>query len=129
MVRQLTNTVIPVFLATLILSAATGTSTASAASAEENFGWYCVQCHGAKGAGDGVNSTVKELPVGPMNLSKAKEIKKFTDEDIFKTITHGGPVNRLESLMPPWGNKLTPEEIKALVRFVRSLCKEADCPK
>ena len=99
-----------------------------AASAEANFKWYCVQCHGPKGKGDGINS-VEELPVGPMNLSKAKNMKKFANEDIVKTITHGGPANSLESLMPPWGNTLTKAEIKALMKFVRTLCKEADCPK
>lgn len=126
MVVKVESAVVPVLLAVMALATPT---TSLAATAEENFQWYCVQCHGPKGAGDGVNSTVKELPVGPMNLSKAKEIKKFSDEDIIKTVTHGGPANRLESLMPPWGNRLTQDEIKALMRFVRTLCKEADCPK
>ena len=102
---------------------------ATAASSAENFQWYCAQCHGDKGAGDGVNSTVKELPVGPMNLSIAKQIKKFSNADIIKTLTHGGPVNRLEPLMPPWGNRLTRNEIKDLMYYVRTLCKGADCPK
>ena len=100
-----------------------------AATARDNFNWYCAQCHGSKGAGDGVNSTVKELPVGPMNLSVSKEVKKFSDADIIKTVTHGGPVNRLDSLMPPWGNRLTGKEIKELMRYVRGLCKGPECPK
>ena len=99
-----------------------------AASAKENFKWYCVQCHGPEGKGDGINS-VDELPVGPMNLTKAKNMKKFGNEDIIKTITQGGPANSLESLMPTWGNTLTKAEIKALMKFVRGLCKTPDCPK
>lgn len=99
-----------------------------AASAKGNFEWYCVQCHGSKGAGDGINS-VDELPVGPMDLSNPKEMKKFTKEKIVKTLTHGGPVNTLDALMPPWGNRLTKSEIKALMEYVRSLCKGATCPK
>lgn len=99
-----------------------------AASAEENFNWYCAQCHGSDGAGDGVN-VVDELPVGPMNLTKAKEMKKFGSEQITNTLTHGGPINNLDSLMPPWGDKLTKDEIADLVLYVRSLCKEADCPQ
>lgn len=99
-----------------------------AATAKENFDWYCMQCHGPKGAGDGINS-VDDLPVGPMNLSAAKEMTKFTGPMIVKTLTHGGPVNTLDSLMPPWGNRLTAAEIEELMRFVRSLCKQADCPK
>lgn len=99
-----------------------------AASAKENFEWYCVQCHGSDGTGKGINS-VKELPVGPMDLSNPKEMKKFTGEQIIKTLTHGGPVNTLDSLMPPWGNRLAKDEIKALMQYVRSLCKGSDCPK
>lgn len=99
-----------------------------AASAKENFEWYCAQCHGSNGAGDGVN-VVDELPVGPMNLTKAKEMKKFNGEKITNTLTHGGPINNLDSLMPPWGDRLSKKEISELVRYVLSLCKEAECPK
>lgn len=101
---------------------------ALAASAKDNFEWYCAQCHGPKGAGDGINA-VKELPVGPMNLTKGKLMKKFTSDQITNTLTHGGPINTLDSLMPPWGDRLTKDEIKDLVLYVRSLCKDAECPK
>lgn len=102
---------------------------ASAATAKENFEWYCLQCHGPEGAGDGINSEVEELPVGPMALSKGKEMKKFSNDQIIKTLTHGGPANTLESLMPPWGNTFTADEIEELMLHVRSLCKDAECPK
>lgn len=101
----------------------------SAATGQENFEWYCLQCHGPEGAGDGINSEVDELPVGPMALSKGKEMNKFSNDQIIKTITHGGPANTLESLMPPWGNTFTAKEIEELMQYVRSLCKDADCPK
>lgn len=101
----------------------------SAATGQENFEWYCLQCHGPEGAGDGINSEVDELPVGPMALSKGKEMNKFSNDQIIKTITHGGPANTLESLMPPWGNTFTAKEIEELMLYVRSLCKDADCPK
>lgn len=100
----------------------------SAATAEDNFEWYCVQCHGPEGGGDGINSEVDELPVGPMALNKSEEMKKFSDDDIIKTLTHGGPANTLEPLMPPWGNTFTAAEIEDLMRHVRSLCADADCP-
>lgn len=103
-------------------------SVSGASSAKQNFEWYCAQCHGLGGGGDGINS-VPELPVGPMNLTNPEEIKKFSDEQIIKTVTHGGPTNTLDSLMPPWGNTLTAAEIKALMRYVRTLCRGADCPK
>ena len=118
-----------VFLAGLLVTMmVVTTQTGLASTAQQNFEWYCAQCHNLDGGGDGINS-VDELPVGPMALNKAKEMIKFTDEQIIQTITQGGPVNNLESLMPTWGNTLTAQEIKELVRYVRSLCKEAECPK
>ena len=101
----------------------------SAATAKENFDWYCLQCHGAEGGGDGINSEVEELPVGPMALNKGKEMKKFSNDQIIKTLTHGGPANTLESLMPPWGNTFTAREIEELMQHVRSLCKDEECPR
>ncbi len=99
-----------------------------AATPKENFDWYCAQCHGVDGTGNGINS-VDELPVGPMNLTAAKEMSKFTGPMIIKTLTHGGPVNTLDSLMPPWGNRLSTDEIEGLMNYVRALCKEDGCPK
>ena len=99
-----------------------------AGTAEENFQWYCVQCHGSEGKGDGINS-VDELPVGPMNLTNPEEMKKFSSDQIIQTVTHGGPTNTLDSLMPPWGNRLTSDEIRDLMRYVRSLCRADGCPK
>lgn len=97
--------------------------------AKAYFDWYCAQCHGSDGQGHGVNATVPELPVGPMDLTSGKEMARFPAEKIIKTLTHGGPVNSLDSLMPPWGNRLSAAELEALTRYVVSLCNKPDCPK
>lgn len=101
--------------------------TFAAPTAKENYDWYCAQCHGLEGKGNGVNS-VKELPVGPMDFSVSKEIKKYSNEQIIQTLSHGGPVNTLDSLMPPWGNRLSKDEIEELMKYVRTLCQGDDCP-
>lgn len=117
-----------VFTAVLvIIMLSTSTASFADATAQQNYDWYCAQCHGPEGKGDGINS-VNELPVGPMNFSVSKEIIKYSNEQIIKTLTHGGPVNTLDSLMPPWGNRLSQDEIKALMLHVRSLCKGEGCP-
>ena len=124
MIKKITTMAFPALLALIVLLPTGG----RASTAEQNFKWYCVQCHDEDGGGDGINN-VPELPVGPMALNKAKEMEKFTDAQIIKTITHGGPANNLESLMPTWGNTLSEKEIKELMKYVRSLCTEGVCPK
>lgn len=97
--------------------------------AKAYFEWYCVQCHGSDGRGHGVNASVPELPVGPMDLTNPKEMSRFDKAKVVKTLTRGGPVNALDSLMPPWGNRFNEQEIESLMRYVRSLCTKPDCPK
>lgn len=111
------------------LSVAVPAQSSALEPAKAYFDWYCAQCHGNDGQGKGVNSSVPELPVGPMDLTSGKEMSRFDGPKIVKTLTHGGPVNALDSLMPPWGNRFTPEEIESLMRYVRSLCSKPDCPK
>lgn len=114
------------FMAVLILTSIEP-STGLAASAGENFQRYCAQCHGPKGRGDGVNAG-KDLAAAPKDLTNVEELSKLTDDRIANIISKGGARNDLSSLMPPWGNTLTGEEIRDLVRFIRDLCKCAFKP-
>ena len=66
---------------------------------------------------------------GDVKAPADSSVIKFTDEQIIRTLTQGGPANTLESLMPPWGNTFTADEIEDLMNYVRALCKEADCPQ
>ena len=84
-------------------------------TAEQNFLWYCIQCHGPKGDGKGVNNTAK-LPVTPRNLTDGRDMAQFADEDMVRTITRGGGASDLSPIMPPWGNTLSAEEIRDLVK-------------
>ena len=111
----------PVLLACLLLGLG-GPRGVWAGTPEENFRWFCAQCHGPEGRGDGVNHT-PDLPVKPRNLTDPKDIGQFSDEEIVATITRGGAVNDLSAIMPPWGDRLSEAEIKGLVRFIRGLCK------
>ncbi|MDH4228224.1 MAG: c-type cytochrome [Nitrospirota bacterium] len=90
---------------------------------ETNFQFLCAQCHGAKGNATGPNAS-KQLEVLPADLTDPVYMAKFTDDQIFRTLTFGGPVNNLSSLMPPWGNRLSDDERHELVRYIRAvLCK------
>lgn len=98
-----------------------GTGISHAASAEENYKWYCSQCHGFTGKGDGVNVT-KDMAVTPRNHTDSVVMSELSDQDIENAITDGGPANSKSPLMPPWGKTMTSDEIKDMVKHLRKLC-------
>ena len=69
----------------------------------------CQQCHMADG-----NS-----PLEPLNFADGKWIHGDKVEDIAKIISEGAP----GTAMLPFQSQLTPEEIHALARYVRSFGK------
>lgn len=93
-----------------------------AATAEENYKFYCVQCHGISGGGDGINVT-EEMPVTPRNHASAEDMSKLTDAEIINAIADGGAANSKSALMPPFGKTLTRDEIKDMVYYLRKMCK------
>ena len=73
-------------LATLLaVSALVAGAPAAADDAEQVFQFYCAQCHGLQGKGDGPNVS-KEFPVDPRNFTEAKEMEKLSDADIRNVI-------------------------------------------
>lgn len=88
----------------------------------DTFQFLCAQCHGVHGDGTGPNAT-PQFEAPPADLTDPVYMAKFTDAQIVRTITLGGPANDLSTLMPPWGNRLSREEVKALVRYIRTLCR------
>lgn len=108
-------------IVTLVMVFASGTGVSSAASAKENYDFYCVQCHGPEGKGDGVNVT-KDMSVTPRNHADAKEMAKLTDKDIFNAIKDGGVANSKSPLMPPFGSTITTDEVNDLVKYLRKMC-------
>lgn len=96
--------------------------TVQAADGEQLYKFYCAQCHGLQGKGDGPNVT-KDFPVDPRNFTKADEMNKLSDADIRNVILDGGPVADKSPMMPPWGKTLAKDDVDALIKHLRSLCK------
>ncbi len=92
-----------------------------AATAKDNYSFYCAQCHGLEGRGDGPNAT-RNQPVDPRDHTSPVEMTKMTDDDVIAAITEGGTATAKSGLMPPFGNTLTKEEIVALKDYIRGLC-------
>ena len=76
------------------------------AKAEARFTKTCAPCHGEQAQG----------LIGP-NLTDDRWIHGGQVAQIFQTIAKGWPAKG----MPPWGRALPPDELSALVSYVRSL--------
>ena len=80
------------------------------AVARANYAKHCSACHGDKGEGGIVKVEDKKLKVPSLKEGHALG---HPDEKFVKQITNGGDG------MPKFSDKLSPEEINAMVRFVR----------
>ncbi len=109
-------TILAAVVASLCLSAE-----AAAAEVEQIFKFYCAQCHGLGGKGDGPNVS-KDFPVSPRNFTSAEEMNKLTDADLKNVILDGGPAVSKSEMMPPWGKTLTEADVDALILHLRQLC-------
>ncbi len=88
------------------------------ADAKENWAKHCAKCHGKEGAGD--TTMGKKLKI--KDYTKAEEQKKFTDEEALK-ITKEGKKEGSKTLMKGFASTLSDDEIKELVKLVRSFKK------
>ncbi len=70
----------------------------------------CLKCHGKDGKG-----TKRGKKLGVPNFNDGEWQDSVTDEQMINSITNG------KKKMPAQKHKLSPEEIKAVVKFVRIL--------
>lgn len=89
---------------------------------EAVYGLYCAPCHGSEGAADGPNAEF--LPVEPASHADAEYMSGRPDDSLFDAIYVGGYIMNRSPTMPPYGETLTREQIRGLVRHLRTLC---DC--
>ena len=94
-------------------------SAATAAETADNWNTLCASCHGKDGAGH--TRAGKKLDV--KDLTSAEYQKTFTDEDAFKTLKLGFKGANGTDKMKPFADKLSDDEIKALVVYVRAMAK------
>jgi len=88
-----------------------GAVTVRAAEAKENWDKYCTKCHGA----DGKGKTKMGEKFGIKDYSDAKVQEGLKDDDMAKSIKEG------KGKMKGFGESLSDDEIKALVKYVRGL--------
>ena len=85
------------------------------------YQWYCAQCHGIEGKGDGINA--KFLTVPPRNHTKAEYLETRTDKQLFEAIKFGGLSVGRAPCMPAWGYTIDEKTIHQLVLYIRELCQ------
>ncbi len=106
----------------LFLGAMTpGSAQAADAKTDRQWRANCASCHGKDGKGD--TEQGKKMKTGDM--TSADWQKKYKDEDMKKSISEGFKRDEdgVTKEMKPFKSKLKPEEIDALVAFVREFAK------
>ena len=75
-----------------------------------NYARHCESCHGVEGVGGIAEVEDKKIKVPSLKEGHAL---KHTDDDFVEQISEG------EEEMPAFKDKLSPDEINALVKFIR----------
>src|SRR5690242_19147857 len=94
------------------------TSAAVAADVKANWEKHCQKCHGADGKGE----TKMGRQSGAKDSTDPKVQAELTDEKAIKIIKEG-IVEKGKRKMDPYADKLTDDEIKALVAHIRGFKK------
>ncbi|HSM04479.1 MAG TPA: cytochrome c [Longimicrobiales bacterium] len=84
------------------------------------YGRTCAACHGAGGDGRGFNQP--NLPVSPTVHADPVAMALRPDDTLYDGIASGGWVLDGSPRMPAFGDGLEPDEIRALVAHIRTLC-------
>lgn len=104
-----------VFAAALCVAAA---MSANAADVKENYDAHCKKCHGE----DGKGQTKMGQKAGCKDYTDAKVQAEMKDDKAFKSVKEGMKEGDAEK-MKPFGEKLSDDEIKALVAHMRTFKK------
>jgi len=90
------------------------------------FASWCKSCHGADGRGTPAATTRLEVP--PADLRECKGSTAETEHRWVNIVAQGGAAFGLSLDMPAFGEAGTPAQIRAVVRYARSLCGELGWP-
>lgn len=141
---------------TLIVSAVLGLSLSTGcalfeskevAEGKQLYQYYCAQCHGPKGYGNGFNAEFVDPRPRDLTDSLEPYLGEMSNDEVFKVIKEGvsgyypvqgsaGPsMPKLSEddeggspLMPYWGYTLTDAQLWSIVAYLRTLHK-SDAPK
>ena len=85
------------------------------------FYQYCVWCH-ADATPAGPSNRSNLTPVPPL-MNDGDKLNNEPDEFLQSIITKGGAALNRSPMMPPYGNTLTPDQVKAVIAFARVIAQ------
>jgi len=103
------------FIAALLMAAG---GTLRAAEAKELWDKNCASCHGK----DGKGQTKMGAKLGVKDYTDAKVQDALKDDVAFKSVKEGLK-DKDKELMKPFAEKLTDDEIKSLIAYIRTFKK------
>lgn len=88
------------------------------------FAAGCAGCHGPDGSGAPDSTIGFEKPPTYPEFSACDQTSPEVEADWYATIHDGGKARGFSRIMPAFGDLLTTQQITALVKYIRGLCKD-----
>lgn len=108
----MTKLPIPVAFATLLCGQlAMGANRQDAGSANDLFKANCIVCHGQDGRGTTVGKSLQAADL------HSRQVQSQSDAQLGQVITQG------KGNMPPFGTRLSSDQVNSLIKYVRVLGK------
>lgn len=123
--RRLRNAVLGVCLSAVLLAGQTPPREPE--TGKSLYGSACLACHGPDGRGATRAAVGFELPLP--DLTDCNFATREPDGDWSAIIHKGGPARGFSTLMPAFGEALTPGQIDKVVAYVRTFCPDSAWPR
>jgi len=89
----------------------------------------CASCHGPNGKGQSQNLAGFERPSTFPDFTDCHGASPEPDLQWRAVITNGGPARGFSSIMPAFGQALTPDQIGKVIEYLRTLCAQSSWPR
>jgi mono/diheme cytochrome c family protein len=98
-------------------------------SEREIFTGGCITCHGVDGKGTPKTTLGFEPPPTFPDFTNCVATARESDDFWRPIISHGGRARGFSEIMPSFVELLTSEQIEAVIRYLRSFCRESAWPR
>jgi hypothetical protein len=111
------------------LTAQDGSIASSLHSGREIFQAACVGCHGQGGTGAPDTTVGFKKPSTFPDFTDCRGTSRELDVDYHAIIAKGGPQRGFSPIMPAFGEALSPEQIDAVIGYLRQFCRNDEWPR